>query len=257
MLTAKREKFAQGVASGMQAADAYRDAYDVKNMATETIWKRSSELYRNGSVRGRIDELRALENKGTEKLFSLSRAEAAALVLEHDLRIVSADPSTLIRHRRLNCRFCHGKGHEYRWRDEAEFWGELARVSDVIEKWDAKRGNSPELPTEAGGFGFKRLAPPAADCPQCEGEGVEDTYVADIASLRGPERVLYAGMKVKKDGSIEVLMQDRNASLQRLARYGGVIDDTVKVNALVGVVPLPALTPEQIAEVAKRLASDI
>lgn len=257
MLTAKREKFAQGVAAGLSNTEAYRQAFTVGKMADRTLWTKASAMFRMDEVRGRIDELRALESKGTEKLFSLSRAEAAALVLEHDLRIVSADPSTLIRHRRLNCRYCHGKGHEYRWRDEAEFWGELARVSDVIEKWDAKRGKPPELPTEAGGFGFKRLAPPAADCPQCEGEGIEDTYVADIASLSGPERVLYAGMKVKKDGSIEVLMQDRNASLQRLARYGGVIDDTVKVNALVGVVPLPALTPEQIAEVAKRLASDI
>lgn len=58
MLTPKQEKFAQGVASGKTQADAYRAAYDAKNMKAETIQKRASELMSDGAISGRVKTLR-------------------------------------------------------------------------------------------------------------------------------------------------------------------------------------------------------
>ena len=56
-LTPKQEKFAQGVASGMSQADAYRHAYNAGKMKPETVQKRASELMGNGAVSGRVREL--------------------------------------------------------------------------------------------------------------------------------------------------------------------------------------------------------
>jgi phage terminase small subunit len=56
-LTPKQEKFAQGVASGMSQADAYRHAYNAEKMKPETIQKRASELMSKGEISGRVREL--------------------------------------------------------------------------------------------------------------------------------------------------------------------------------------------------------
>ena len=57
ILTPKQEKFAQGVASGMSQADAYRHAYNAEKMKPETIQKRASELMGKGEIAGRVREL--------------------------------------------------------------------------------------------------------------------------------------------------------------------------------------------------------
>jgi hypothetical protein len=57
-LTAKQDKFARLVAEGKTQADAYREAYNASNMKPETIHKRASELFLDGVVAGRIDELK-------------------------------------------------------------------------------------------------------------------------------------------------------------------------------------------------------
>ena len=62
-LTAKQEKFAQGVASGMTQADAYRAAFDTSKMKPETVWNKASEQMRKSEVLARVEELQA---KGAE-----------------------------------------------------------------------------------------------------------------------------------------------------------------------------------------------
>ena len=56
--TVKKDKFAQLVVELGDQSDAYRGAYDAKNMKPETIRKRAYELMKDGYVAGRIDELR-------------------------------------------------------------------------------------------------------------------------------------------------------------------------------------------------------
>lgn len=56
-LTPKQEKFAQGVASGMTQADAYRAAYDCSRMKAATIQRNASAMMRDNKISARIAEL--------------------------------------------------------------------------------------------------------------------------------------------------------------------------------------------------------
>lgn len=58
-LTPKREKFAQGVASGLSQADAYRAAFNVGNSTAKTIQESASRLVADSKVAARVAELRA------------------------------------------------------------------------------------------------------------------------------------------------------------------------------------------------------
>lgn len=57
-LTAKQEKFCQGVAKGLTYSDAYREAYDAENMKAEVIQNKASDLMKRDDIRVRVDELR-------------------------------------------------------------------------------------------------------------------------------------------------------------------------------------------------------
>jgi phage terminase small subunit len=60
LLTPKQEKFAQGVASGMTQADAYRSAYNVgATTKVESIARKASDLMAEVHIRGRVAELSA------------------------------------------------------------------------------------------------------------------------------------------------------------------------------------------------------
>ena len=60
MLTPKQEAFAQAVASGMNQADAYRAAYNVREGTKDsTVIEKGSRLMADGNIRARVEELRA------------------------------------------------------------------------------------------------------------------------------------------------------------------------------------------------------
>lgn len=59
MLTAKQEKFVQGLIEGKSKIDSYKAAYNASKMSDKTIYKKASKLYKEGAVRGRYDELLA------------------------------------------------------------------------------------------------------------------------------------------------------------------------------------------------------
>lgn len=57
-LTKKQEKFIEEMAkNGGNQRQAYRAAYNAKNMSDATVDKRASELVKTGSIRGRLDEI--------------------------------------------------------------------------------------------------------------------------------------------------------------------------------------------------------
>jgi len=58
MLTPKQEKFCLTYLETGNATEAYRQAYEAKNMKSETINKRAIELVKNGAIAGRLEELR-------------------------------------------------------------------------------------------------------------------------------------------------------------------------------------------------------
>lgn len=65
MLTAKQEKFVQGIIEGKTQADAYRSAYSAKNMSDNAIYRESSLLVADPKIAQRIKELRDQLSKHT------------------------------------------------------------------------------------------------------------------------------------------------------------------------------------------------
>lgn len=64
ILTIKREKYVLNLINGMSQREAYKSAFDAKNMKDATIDKRASELFQKGEVKGRYDELlKEIKNK--------------------------------------------------------------------------------------------------------------------------------------------------------------------------------------------------
>lgn len=57
MLTPKQEKFVQGIIKGKSQADAYRAAYNTKNMTDRAIYVEASILMDNPNVTLRLKEL--------------------------------------------------------------------------------------------------------------------------------------------------------------------------------------------------------
>ena len=58
MLTEKQEKFVQGIISGLNQADAYRNAYNASKMSDNAIYREASLLMSTPKVAQRIKELR-------------------------------------------------------------------------------------------------------------------------------------------------------------------------------------------------------
>jgi len=53
-LTAKQEKFIEGVAKGLSASEAYRQAYNTSKMKSSSVWTESSVLMSNPKVTRRL-----------------------------------------------------------------------------------------------------------------------------------------------------------------------------------------------------------
>lgn len=162
--------------------------------------------------------------------------------------IATADPNELVRVEARCCRYCHGEGHQYQWR-EAEFEEALAEA-DRGYRINQKGKRVPvELPEWGGGFGFNSTFDPHPDCPRCHGQGVKVTIVTDTRDLSEAGRALYKGTKVDRNGNIEVLMHDQQAARVFYAQLCGYQIDRKELTGKNGS-PLAAL-PTTITLVAQ------
>ncbi len=59
MLTAKQEKFCQGLMAGLSQSDSFRKAYPAQKATDKTVHETASRLRRNPKVAARLQELRA------------------------------------------------------------------------------------------------------------------------------------------------------------------------------------------------------
>lgn len=66
-LTAKQEKFVQELIKGKSQREAYKAAYNAKNMKDNTIDSKACVLLKQGKVKARYDELRGKVIKRTEE----------------------------------------------------------------------------------------------------------------------------------------------------------------------------------------------
>ena len=170
--------------------------------------------------------------------------------------IATADANDLIQHRRLCCRYCYGVGFGYqrtageRERDY-ERW---LREEKKAQKDDPER--EPTAFDEAGGIGYHKLKAPNPDCPECFGEGVTDIYLPDTRLLSDDARMLYAGVKVTKEG-LEVKMHARDAAIIKIGEHLGMFKKLHEHSGAVGLLDLAeSIAPDQQERVTCARASE-
>ena len=71
-LTPKQEKFTQELVAGKSQREAYKAAYNATNMKDETIDRKACELFKNGKVKARYDEL--MEEHKNKALYTREEA---------------------------------------------------------------------------------------------------------------------------------------------------------------------------------------
>lgn len=132
------------------------------------------------------------------------------------------------------CRYCHGDGHLYQWR-EHEY---LAALDE------AERTPGAPLPDVGGGFGFNATRPPVDDCPNCHGRGIGRTDIADTTGLSPMARAAFEGVKETRNG-IEIKMADKDKAAENFAKLSGY--DVVQVRMMADKLP----EEERLAELAR------
>lgn len=255
-LTPKREKFCQLMATQkISQSDAYRKAFDAKNMSAAAIHVNACQLMKDTKVALRLEEL---------KMRVVERAELDGAALVKQLAsIVLADPNDLSQLRRVNCRFCNGTDHAYQWKHKGEFHQKLESWEErkaAHEEKNHKTGKNirfkEEMPSDAGGFGFKANADPHPDCPECLGEGIDEIFLQDTRKLTGHAKALYAGVKQTKHG-IEILTHSQDGARRMLGEHFGVfktiVESTNKNENVNATVNIDTKDPVEAAKAYQKL----
>jgi phage terminase small subunit len=261
-LTQKQARFVElyespGTPTFGNATESYRQSYNVANMTERTIGRKAQEVATNGRVSALIkgNKERVLQAVSFDKMD----------VMRQLVAIATADPTRVVEQRRICCRYCHGVGHAYQWRSEDEWVEVMAQVMDRNareEKAAAKADRPPEfqdVPSNSGGYGWRRPARPHPDCPRCDGEGEPDVFVRDVNDLTPAERRLVASVKQTKDG-IEIKMRDQDGALNTIARIFKMISDKMELTGADGgpvqVAAITAVLPvdqQQAAQMYQQL----
>lgn len=139
------------------------------------------------------------------------------MVLQHWLSIATADPNDLMFYRRVCCRHCFGKDHEYQWIDDVDY------VRAVVIAQEEKQPK----PTNKGGYGFDRTIRPHPKCPKCHGEGYGEIKANDTRDVTPQAKLLFAGVKQTQAG-FEIKMHDQDKAWENIARHLGMFVDKVE-----------------------------
>lgn len=233
-LNAKQERFVDEYLVDLNATQAaIRAGYSEK-----TAGQQGFELLKKPEIQEGIAAGRAAlsERTGIDQEFVLRRwAELA-----------NADPNELTSVIVGSCRFCHGAGHQYQWRDEAEFEEAQEAHFDLPDNERSKR----LAPVMGGGFGYRWRTEPHPDCPRCDGLGRSRTVVRDTTQLSPSGKALFAGVKETQHG-VEIKMHDQMAALVNVAKHLGMfpnkIEHTGKDGGPIETITT-AMTPQEAAE---------
>lgn len=231
-LTPKQEKFVQGLFARLSQREAYKQAYNTKNMKDKTVDEKACLLAGQDKIKARLKEL--IEKQA--KRFEIT----ADAVLKQWWDIATADPNDIICLRRVCCRHCYGKDFEYQWRDKKEY----DKAVTTAEAY-AKENEKPTVyPSNAGGYGFNRLLRPNPDCPYCAGEGQPELHAKDTRDLEPKARLLFAGIKQTQAG-IEIKFRDQDKALENVAKHLGMFTEKHELNASLTFNIVPAPKPEE------------
>lgn len=248
-LTAQQEAFAQYYAVHRNGSDAYRHAYNVKPETTDkTIATEGSALLNTPEISRRVLEL--IMEATAQLPATRDLAGAAAAWWE----IATASPDELIGLRVGACRHCWGDDHGFQWKQH-----EYLKAMDDWERLTRSDPTAP-VPDIGGGFGYRKTAPPNADCPVCEGEGLERVVARDTSKLSPGAKRLYGGVKQTRNG-VEVIIADRMKALENATRMLGGFTDKVRLDgsltAMVNAVSLEGKDPAEAAKAYLEMVAHI
>lgn len=232
-LTDKQEKFVQYLIQGKSQREAYKLAgYKTDTMSDAVIDIRACELLKNSKVSVRYEELRSRLVKEAEEEAIVSAKE----VLKRWKDIAFADPNEIVQFRRLCCRYCFGKDHQFQWKDEDEYNNAVNQAIQEarIESMKKEQEIPPNIPSNDGGYGYDELERPHPKCPKCNGEGRGDIKISDTRDLSPQGKALYAGLKTTQSG-IEIKFHDQLKALESLSRHLGLFNDKVEHSGSISV----------------------
>lgn len=207
-MTPKQAAFVREYLVDLNATQAaIRASYSAK-----TAEQQGSRLLGNVEVAAAIAAAQRERSERTEI--------TADRVLREAWALLTADPRELVELHVDSCRYCHGAGHRYQ-RTVGEL--ERDREAHAARAGSAKRGCAALAFDEKGGPGFDPRRPPAPDCPECHGRGVEKVLLRDSRKLSADAASLLAGVRQTAHG-VEVKFHSRADAVDRLARLLGLAD---------------------------------
>jgi phage terminase small subunit len=211
-MTPLRQRFAQEFVIDLSGAAAYMRASP--DASRDTARVEASRLIRMPAVAAEIQRL--LDQRATVTGITADR------VLMRAWEIATADAREITQIEVGACRFCWGMYNQYQY-TEAEF----ANASDKHIREQAKRhrDDPTHQPTpfpEKGGSGYDPKRVPNGECPECWGDGKQRVVVKDTRNLSPGAAALFAGTRVDKHGNVTVMIEDRSAYLNLVARYLGM-----------------------------------
>lgn len=171
----------------------------------------------------------------------------------------NASANDLVEFRRVPCEFCHGEDHRRQRTPEQMRKAQLDHLKIQLKLNEDQRREF----DEAGGDGYDRNLPVYSvangfdhNCPECHGDGVGFAYFKDTRRLTPAGQILYDGVKISKDGSIEVKMRSRSHAEEMISRHVGLMDKGAERRPL----RPDEMTEEELEEVimsqARRLGDD-
>jgi phage terminase small subunit len=231
-LTDKEWAFVLHMARYRNATQAYTHAYDT-NGTYNTRARGGREMMGKPRIAAAVKEC--------QRAMVTEAGVSVGWLLERFLDIATADVRELIGLQIGCCRYCHGEGHGYQWRER-----------EYLEACTKAEREQQPLPDPAGGFDFNATRPPHEHCPQCHGEGVERFVPRDTDKLSDQALLLYGGVKVKSDGGYEIVIADRTRALELAGRIMGAFTDKVKISGAVAnlhaVTDLKNVDPQAAAK---------
>jgi phage terminase small subunit len=212
----RRERFCgHYVESNGNGMYAFRMAFVTDGkMINKEIFHRAKLLLADPTVVERIREMQDVAAQATQ-------ASITALMQDW-VDIANADPNELCAHMRVNCRHCWGINGAYQWVNMAEY---LAAMREAAKHEGAA------VPDCSGGFGYTLYNDPNPACTDsgCFGQGIAHVHISDTTKLAGSARKLYAGVKQKANGEIEILMHSQEKARENIARCLGAFKDAVQL----------------------------
>lgn len=110
---------------------------------------------------------------------------------------------------------------------------------------------------EEGGDGFDQTRPPDPRCTECNGIGQWISRPIDFDRLSPGAAALFDGLRVRKDGAIEVKVRDRKRGLEMFVTLTAMLPRAGQQINIANIANIAALSDEQLDALIVRLTSSL